>query len=122
RPGRIRDHHDPDHRRGDRLDVRQAPIPCDRPQRDAGMSGQGLDESQWEQVDRYFTDLLAPADPAFAAALEANAAAGLPAHDVSPVQGKLLMLLAQMQQARAILEIGTLGGCSNLQLARPPAP
>src|SRR5262249_26980640 len=77
-----------------------------------------MNQSQWEKVDRCFTDLFAPADAALAAALVANAAAGLPSHDVSPVQGKLLLLLAQMQQARAILEIGTLGGYSTIWLAR----
>jgi predicted O-methyltransferase YrrM len=37
---------------------------------------------------------------------------------VSPVQGKLLMLLAQATGARHILEIGTLGGYSTIWLAR----
>jgi predicted O-methyltransferase YrrM len=38
--------------------------------------------------------------------------------DVSPAQGKLLHLLAKMQRARRILEIGTLGGYSTIWLAR----
>jgi predicted O-methyltransferase YrrM len=42
----------------------------------------------------------------------------LPAHDVSPLQGRLLELLARLQGARAILEIGTLGGYSTICLAR----
>jgi predicted O-methyltransferase YrrM len=79
----------------------------------------GVDaKSRWAAVDRYFAGLFASPDAALAAALETNEAAGLPPHDVSPVQGKLLMLLAQMQQARAILEIGTLGGYSTIWLAR----
>lgn len=52
------------------------------------------------------------------AVLAANAAAGLPAHDVSPNQGKLLHLLAKLQGARMILEIGTLGGYSTIWFAR----
>ena len=53
-----------------------------------------------------------------AATLAANAAAGLPAIDVSPAQGKLLKLLARMCCARRILEVGTLGGYSTIWLAR----
>jgi predicted O-methyltransferase YrrM len=52
------------------------------------------------------------------AALAASAAAGLPAINVSPVQGKLLHLLARAIGARNVLEIGTLGGYSTIWLAR----
>ena len=75
-------------------------------------------EQQWTAVDRYITDLLVPADPALDAALAASAAGGLPAINVAPNQGKFLALLAQLQQARSILEIGTLGGYSTIWLAR----
>ena len=77
-----------------------------------------MSNPQWTAVDRYIEDLLIPADPALDAALEANRAADLPAIDVSPVQGKLLQLLARSQGARRILEIGTLGGYSTIWLAR----
>jgi|SRR5579859_6630405 len=73
---------------------------------------------QWTAVDRYITDLLVPPDPALDAALQASAAAGLPAINVAPNQGKFLMLLAQIQGARSILEIGTLGAYSTIWLAR----
>jgi predicted O-methyltransferase YrrM len=73
---------------------------------------------QWTAVDRYITEALVPADPALEAALEASAAAGLPPINVTPNQGKLLMLLALIQGARSILEIGTLGGYSTIWLAR----
>ncbi len=43
---------------------------------------------------------------------------GCPAIAVSPAQGKLLMMFAQMLGARRILEIGTLGGYSTIWLAR----
>src|ERR1700750_1645352 len=69
-------------------------------------------------VDRYAAGLLLGADPVLDAALAASAAAGLPAIDVSPLQGRLLELLARMCGARRILEIGTLGGYSTICLAR----
>lgn len=72
----------------------------------------------WIAVDRYLVDLLVPSDAALDAALAAGAAAGLPPHDVSPAQGKLLHLLARIQGARRILEIGTLAGYSTIWLAR----
>ncbi|MGJ7419692.1 O-methyltransferase [Streptomyces cinereoruber] len=74
--------------------------------------------SQWAAVDAYFTELLAPADEALSAALTASTAAGLPEIAVAPNQGKLLHLLARVQGARNILEIGTLGGYSTIWLAR----
>ena len=77
---------------------------------------------RWAAVDRYITDLLVPSDPVLDAALAASAAAGLPSHQVSPNEGKLLWLLARLQQARAILEIGTLGGYSTIWLARGLVP
>jgi predicted O-methyltransferase YrrM len=72
----------------------------------------------WASVDRYFSDLLFPPDPVLDAALEASVAAGLPAINVSPHQGKLLMLLARLHGARRILEIGTLAAYSTIWLAR----
>jgi predicted O-methyltransferase YrrM len=73
---------------------------------------------RWTAVDRYVTDLLAPPDAALDAALAASAAGGLPAIQVAPNQGKLLQIFARMVGARAILEIGTLGGYSTIWLAR----
>ena len=77
-----------------------------------------MTEDLWTAVDRYFGDLLVSADPALDEALAASAAAGLPAINVSPVQGKLLHLLARAIGARNVLEIGTLGGYSTIWLAR----
>ena len=50
--------------------------------------------------------------------LKASEDAGLPSIQVSPLQGRMLMLLAQMTGAKRILEIGTLGGYSTIWLAR----
>jgi predicted O-methyltransferase YrrM len=77
-----------------------------------------LSQELWSAVDRYITDLLAPEDAALQAALEASAAAGLPAINVAPSEGKLLQILARLVGARRILEIGTLGGYSTIWLAR----
>lgn len=73
---------------------------------------------QWTAVDRYLTERLVGSDAALDAALAASAAAGLPEIQVSANQGKLLQLLARIQGARSILELGTLGGYSTIWLAR----
>jgi predicted O-methyltransferase YrrM len=77
-----------------------------------------MSQELWTAVDQYITGSLIPADPVFDRALQANVAAGLPTIDVAPNQGKLLHLLARMQRARRILEIGTLGGYSTIWLAK----
>ena len=74
-------------------------------------------DKDWAAVDDYIVDRLVGGDQP-QAALEANAAAGLPAIDVSPAQGKFLYLLAKSTAARHILEVGTLGGYSTIWLAR----
>jgi predicted O-methyltransferase YrrM len=77
-----------------------------------------MSEKIWAAVDHYLAETLIPADPALEAALAANSAAGLPSIDVSPTQGKFLLLLATIHGAKRILEIGTLGGYSTICLAR----
>ncbi|MER6557546.1 O-methyltransferase [Streptomyces sp. NPDC001027] len=78
-----------------------------------------MSESQvWDAVDAYFTGRLAPDDEVMAAALRDSDAAGLPHISVTGNQGKLLQILAEVQGARQILEIGTLGGYSTIWLAR----
>jgi predicted O-methyltransferase YrrM len=81
-----------------------------------------LTQPTWSAVDRYFNDLYVPHDPALDAALAASDAAGLPAINVSPTQGKLLHLLARVRGASRILEIGTLAGYSTIWLARALPP
>ncbi len=76
----------------------------------------------WSAVDEYIEQALLPADAALDAALQASAAAGLPAIAVSPAQGKLLHLMARMIAARRVLEIGTLGGYSAIWMARALPP
>ncbi|WP_241562095.1 O-methyltransferase [Streptomyces hoynatensis] len=72
----------------------------------------------WTAVDDYFNGLLVEEDAPLRAAATESEAAGLPPHQVAPNQGKLLHLLARIQGARTILEIGTLGGYSTIWLAR----
>jgi predicted O-methyltransferase YrrM len=81
-----------------------------------------MSQDTWTTVDRFITSNLIPNDQRNEDALEANARAGLPSIDVSPAQGKLLYLLARMQGATRILEVGTLGGYSTIWLARALPP
>jgi predicted O-methyltransferase YrrM len=77
-----------------------------------------MTQELWTNVDQYFSSSLLGSDPILEGALEASANAGLPLIAVSPNQGKLLQMLAQVLDARSILEIGTLGGYSTIWLAR----
>ncbi|WP_149825575.1 O-methyltransferase [Streptomyces tailanensis] len=72
----------------------------------------------WDDVDDYFITHLSPNDEPLEAALRDSDAAELPQANVTANQGKFLQLLAQIQGARRILEIGTLGGYSTIWLAR----
>jgi predicted O-methyltransferase YrrM len=77
-----------------------------------------MNQETWSAVDAYFCECLVPSDAALFAALRNSDAAGLPQHNVAPNQGKLLHLLAKLQGARKVLELGTLGGYSAIWLAR----
>jgi predicted O-methyltransferase YrrM len=77
-----------------------------------------MSEEQWKAVDGYLSEQLVASDEVLDAALEASAAAGLPAISVAPTHGKLLHLFARLVNAQRILEIGTLGGYSTIWLAR----
>jgi len=78
--------------------------------------------SLWNEVDQYVTEKLIPYDAILEEALANNRKEGLPSYDVTPSQGKLLNLFVQMQGARRILEIGTLGGYSTIWMARALPP
>jgi predicted O-methyltransferase YrrM len=75
-------------------------------------------DARWAAVDAYIGETLLGADAALADTLKANMAGGLPDIDVSPAQGRMLHLFARMARARRILEVGTLGGYSTVELAR----
>lgn len=72
----------------------------------------------WRAVDDYLSATLVGADAVLDAAIADQRAAGLPAIEVAPLNGKLLHLLARIRGARRVLEIGTLGGYSTIWLAR----
>ncbi|MBD0358528.1 MAG: O-methyltransferase [Rubrobacter sp.] len=69
------------------------------------------------RIDTYIEELFAPPDPALEGALRRSRAVGLPEIQISPTEGKLLRLLAEIAGVRRILEIGTLGGYSTIHLA-----
>jgi caffeoyl-CoA O-methyltransferase len=69
------------------------------------------------RIDSYIEGLFAPPDPALQGALRRSRAAGLPEIQISPTEGKLLRLLAEIAGVRRILEVGTLGGYSTIHLA-----
>jgi len=79
-------------------------------------------DRRWSAVDAYFSGALLAPDAALEAALANNSAAGMPAHDVSPLQGQFLALLTRAVGARRVLEIGTLGGYSTIGFARSVGP
>lgn len=89
-------------------------------------SGQGQSYEQdprWTAVDTYSFSHLHPASrttPSPSALEHARINSekqGLPDIAVSPSQGKLLKLQAQLVKAKNILEVGTLGGYSTIWLA-----
>ena len=69
-------------------------------------------------IENYIESLFVEPDPVLAQNLADADAAGLPAIQVSPNQGRLLYLLTKISGARRVLEIGTLGGYSTTWLAR----
>src|ERR1700754_1364362 len=77
-----------------------------------------MNEQQWEEMDEYLCDRTRANDEVLDATLASSDAAGLPAINVAPNQGKLLYLLARLRGAQRILELGTLGGYSTIWLAR----
>ena len=79
-------------------------------------------QTSWSAVDNFLSGMVVPPDPSLDGAIQASEAAGLPAIQVSPLQGKLLHLIAVVRGARSILEIGTLGGYSTIWLARALRP
>jgi len=77
-----------------------------------------MDQETFSAVDRFIGETIVSEDEALKGALEAAEAAGLPAIQVSPPQGKLLQLLVRLAGARKVLEFGTLGGYSAILMAR----
>jgi predicted O-methyltransferase YrrM len=72
----------------------------------------------WADVETYLSETLVHGGAAMDAVVASIDAAGMPRIEVAPTAGKLLMLLARIQGARRVLEIGTLAGFSTIWLAR----
>ncbi len=75
-----------------------------------------------QQIEAAITHQFAAEDAGLKYALTTAKQAGLPAIQISPIQGKLLQLLAVSCNAQKILEIGSLGGYSGIWLARALPP
>src|SRR5690348_16062051 len=73
-------------------------------------------------IDRELVALFASEDEALRGAQKAAAASGMPPIAISPLQGRLLQVLAAACGARKILEIGALAGYSGIWLARALPP
>ena len=71
-----------------------------------------------QTITQHITQLFAPEDEGLHHALIAAQAAGIPPIQISPIQGKLLQMLATLCNAQKILELGSLAGYSGIWLAR----
>jgi len=79
-------------------------------------------QEAWTEVDEYLAARLLPSDAILDDVVRGSIEAGLPQIQVSPVLGRFLNLLARLQGATRILEIGTLAGYSTIWLARALPP
>ena len=73
-------------------------------------------------IDRELQVRFAPEDDALRGSIARAQAEHMPAIQISPLQGKLLQVLAMACGARTILEIGALAGYSGVWLARALPP
>lgn len=77
-----------------------------------------MNQELFEAVDQYIEDLFEDEDSALTYALKSMQDTTMPGANVSANQGKFLLLLARLNNAKKILEIGTLGGYSTIWLGR----
>ncbi len=70
------------------------------------------------EIEEQITRRFAAEDDVLRATLKAQAEAGLPDIQISPIQGRLLQVLVAACNAKKILEVGALGGYSGTWLAR----
>ena len=73
---------------------------------------------QQQEIEVSIGQLFAPEDEALRATKQSAQQAGMPPIQISPIQGKLLHMLALTCNAHKILEIGALAGYSGIWLAR----
>ncbi len=77
-----------------------------------------MEQKFFGAVDDYISLLFNGHDEVLAATEQSIIDSGIPQISVSPNQGKLLNLLAQLCKAEKILELGTLAGYSTIWMAR----
>ena len=70
------------------------------------------------EIEDQITHHFAAEDAVLHETIKAQAQAGLPDIQISPIEGRLLQVLAAAGNVRKILEIGALGGYSGIWLAR----
>jgi len=77
-----------------------------------------MNQQLFESVDQYIGDLMGDEDVVLKETIQSMIDADIPAISVSANQGKFLQLIAKMNNAKRILELGTLGGYSTIWLGR----
>jgi caffeoyl-CoA O-methyltransferase len=77
-----------------------------------------MNQELFESVDKYISDLFGYEDEVLKGTIKSMEAAHIPAISVSANQGKFLQLIARINGAKRILELGTLGGYSTIWLGR----
>lgn len=77
---------------------------------------------RWRHTCDYLDEVFGAQDEHLAKLMPRAVEAGLPDIAVSASVGRMLMVLAQLVEARFIVEVGTLGGYSGIWLARGMAP
>jgi predicted O-methyltransferase YrrM len=77
-----------------------------------------MNQELFESVDKYISNLFGYEDEVLKGTIKSMEEANIPAISVSANQGKFLQLIARMNGAKRILELGTLGGYSTIWLGR----
>ncbi len=77
-----------------------------------------MDNTLFENVDKYIGDLLAVEDSALKKTIQSISDNDIPSISVSANQGKFLHIMALLCHANRILELGTLAGYSTIWMAR----
>jgi predicted O-methyltransferase YrrM len=75
-------------------------------------------EENWRMIDEYFIEQLVKEDEILLEVKKSAVMNNVPSHEVVANQGKFLSVIAQMINAKRILEFGTLAGYSTIWFAR----
>lgn len=75
-----------------------------------------------DHLSEYIVSLFAPEDELLGALREESDRTGLPPSSIAPDAGRFLQVLLGTLNARAVLEVGTLGGYSAIWMARALPP